>query len=503
MRAAERSRVGLVEPARVPPPAVRHAGGVPARDPSVFGPVMARLERAEQQREKLAALGRMSAGLAHELNNPVAAAKRTAAGSADALDVLDGVMREFVESGVERTEAAGSSSSSATRSSARRRPPPRSGLDAADAEDEIGEWLEAHAVPDAWQLAEPLAAAGLDAEWLEAVAAQAGAALPTAVRWIATTVTARSLSDDLRDSTQRMSELVQAIKAYTYMDQAALQEIDVHEGIEATLDDPQPQAQAHARSRSSASTPPTCRAVCVYGSELNQVWTNLLDNAIDALGETGTIRIATAPWHETGVEVRISDDGPGIPEEAAPRVRAVLHHQGGRLRHRPGARHDAAGSCASATTATCGWTPGRARRRSPCACRGAHRARASGPLGGDRGERRHRALVVLGPQPDVRLLAHRARGDADRLDRRRGVEHRHDEQRLDGDRPRPARVLARLGLADRLDDREDAPPDRGVVDEPVAGLDPRPAREAGAAQQLGPRRRASPRPAARARARSP
>jgi signal transduction histidine kinase len=107
---------------------------------------------------------------------------------------------------------------------------------------------------------------------------------------------------------------VQAIKAYTYMDQAALQEIDVHEGIDATLTILGHKLK-HTQIAVHRDYADDLPRVCVYGSELNQVWTNLLDNAIDALGETGTIRIATAPWHENGVEVRISDDGPGIPDE--------------------------------------------------------------------------------------------------------------------------------------------------------------------------------------------
>ena len=285
----------------------------------VFGPVMARLEASQLQREKLAALGQMSAGLAHELNNPAAAAKRTATALADALDTLDGAMASFVDAGVERADAEVLLALKREAHERALTATARDGLDAADAEDAIGDWLEAHDVPDAWTLAEPLASAGLDAEWLDRAAAAAGAATPIAVRWVATSLNARTLADDLRDSTDRMSDLVKAIKAYTYMDQADLQEVDVHDGLDATLTILNHKLK-HTRIEVQRRYDRFIPHVCVYGSELNQVWTNLLDNAIDALGETGTITITTAPWHESGVEVRIADDGPGIPEEAQRRV---------------------------------------------------------------------------------------------------------------------------------------------------------------------------------------
>jgi signal transduction histidine kinase len=318
IRARERSRVGLIDPE--PFRALLCATPLAFdRVISVFGPVISRIEGAEHQREKLAALGRMSAGLAHELNNPVAAAKRTSAALADAVDTLGGVIGEFVEAGVERTEAAGLVALQRDAIARAKDAAGGSALDAADAEDAMGELLESHGVRDAWRLAEPLAAAGLDADWLEEVARLAGPALPAAVRWVAASVTAHSLTEDLRDSTERMSSLVQAIKAYTYMDRAALQEIDVHEGIEATLTilNHKLKHTDIAVERDYAGDLPR---VCVQGSELNQVWTNLLDNAIDALGDSGTIRIATAPWEETGVEVTISDDGPGIPDDVQARV---------------------------------------------------------------------------------------------------------------------------------------------------------------------------------------
>jgi signal transduction histidine kinase len=313
IRARERSRVGLIEPEPFRALLLETPLAFD-RVLSVFGPVISRIEGAEHQREKLAALGRMSAGLAHELNNPAAAAKRTSAALTDAIDTLGGVIGEFVEAGVERTEAAGLVALQRDAMARAKDATAGDALDAADAEDAMGELLEERGVPDAWRLAEPLAAAGLDADWLEEVAQLAGPALPAAVRWVAASVTAHSLTEDLRDSTERISSLVQAIKAYTYMDRAALQEIDVHEGIDATLTilNHKLKHTSIAVERDYADDLPR---VCVYGSELNQVWTNLLDNAIDALGERGTIRIATAPWEGTGVEVTISDDGPGIPED--------------------------------------------------------------------------------------------------------------------------------------------------------------------------------------------
>ena len=285
----------------------------------VFGPVMARLEASQLQREKLAALGQMSAGLAHELNNPAAAAKRTATALADALDTLDGAMAAFVDAGVERADAEVLLALKREAHERALTATARDALDAADAEDAIGDWLEAHDVPDAWTLAEPLASAGLDGEWLDRAATAAGTATPIAVRWVATSLNARTLADDLRDSTDRMSDLVKAIKAYTYMDQADLQEVDVHDGLDATLTILNHKLK-HTRIDVQRRYDRFIPHVCVYGSELNQVWTNLLDNAIDALGETGTITITTAPWHESGVEVRIADDGPGIPEAAQRRV---------------------------------------------------------------------------------------------------------------------------------------------------------------------------------------
>jgi signal transduction histidine kinase len=281
-------------------------------------PVISRLAGAEQNRERLESLGTMAAGLAHELNNPAAAVKRAASDLADALEVISGTIGEFVEAGMER---AGAERLVALQREALAQAAQRTtldGLDAADAEDAMLERLEQLDVPEPWRLSEPLAAAGLDDEWLAQVSAVAGSATGPALRWVAASLTARGLAADLHDSASRMSDLVGAVKAYAYMDRGGVVSADVHEGLETTL-----VVLGHKLKHTSIEVvrdyDRTLPALTVRGSELNQVWTNLIDNAIDALGENGTITIATRRDGPC-VRVDIADDGPGIPAEAQPYV---------------------------------------------------------------------------------------------------------------------------------------------------------------------------------------
>jgi signal transduction histidine kinase len=281
-------------------------------------PVISRLAGAEQNRERLESLGTMAAGLAHELNNPAAAVKRAASDLADALEVISGTIGEFVEAGMER---AGAERLVALQREALAQAAQRTtldGLDAADAEDAMLERLEELDVPEPWRLSEPLAAAGLDDEWLAQVSAVAGSATGPALRWVAASLTARGLAADLHDSASRMSDLVGAVKAYAYMDRGGVVSADVHEGLETTL-----VVLGHKLKHTSIEVvrdyDRTLPALTVRGSELNQVWTNLIDNAIDALGENGTITIATRRDGPC-VRVDIADDGPGIPAEAQPHV---------------------------------------------------------------------------------------------------------------------------------------------------------------------------------------
>jgi signal transduction histidine kinase len=282
------------------------------------GPVMQRVAAIESNRERLASLGTMAAGLAHELNNPAAAAKRAAAQMADALDILSSTLSRFVEAGIERE---GAQALVALQQEALERAAGLTALgalDASDAEDELTDALDELGVTDGWKLAEPLAGAGLDEAWLRRVAEHAGAGLDAAVYWVAASLAARGLAAELQESTARMSSLVGAVKAYAFMDRGGIVEADVHEGLETTLT-----VLGHKLKQTTIkvvrdydrSLPP----LTVHGSELNQVWTNLLDNAIDALGETGTITITTG-WDGPCALVRIADDGPGIPPEIRDRV---------------------------------------------------------------------------------------------------------------------------------------------------------------------------------------
>jgi signal transduction histidine kinase len=281
-------------------------------------PVMSRVTEREQSRERLASLGTMAAGLAHELNNPAAAARRAAAQMTEALDVINSALGSFVEAGVEREQAGQLLQLQQQAIAHAAACTALDTLDASDREDELLERLQALAVEEPWRLAEPLAAAGVDEQWLDRVAELAGPATGAALRWVAATLTAGRLAAELEESTERMSALVGAVKSYAYMDRGALVEVDIHEGLETTLT-----VLGYKLKNTTIEIvrdyDRTLPKLTVRGSELNQVWTNLLDNAIDALGEQGTITIATRA--DGGcAEIEITDDGPGIPDEVLTRI---------------------------------------------------------------------------------------------------------------------------------------------------------------------------------------
>jgi signal transduction histidine kinase len=280
----------------------------------VIGPVMRGMNQRESSRERLTSLGTMAAGLAHELNNPAAAARRAASDLVDAVEVINQALRAFVDSGIERVdadkllrlqqEALGMCIVGARLDA----------LDASDAEDAMLDALEDRGIEDGWRFAEPLAAVGLDAGWVDRVQAIAGPATGKTLSWVAASLTAHELATELVESTERMSGLVKAIKTYAYMDRGGVVQADVHEGLESTLVMLGHKLK-HTQIKVKRDYDKSLPQLMMYGSELNQVWTNLLDNAIGALGENGEIKVTTGPDNGC-IKVDIADDGPGIPAEA-------------------------------------------------------------------------------------------------------------------------------------------------------------------------------------------
>jgi signal transduction histidine kinase len=315
LRATDDCRVGLVPRERFVDLVFANRD-VFTRIMKVMAPVMNRLSSQEANRQRLESLGTMAAGLAHELNNPAAAAKRAASELVEALRVINYALEAFVKAGIEREDAA---KLIELQHEAIERAAAQEELDAvaaSDAEDAMLELLEDMDIPDAWRVAEPLSF--LDQDWLDRVHAIAGPVTYKALRWVAASVTAKDLADELNESTGRMSTLVAAVKTYAYMDRGGLVTADVHEGLESTLVILGHKLK-HTKIKIVREYDKSLPKLTVHGSELNQVWTNMIHNAIQALGESGTITIRTSRDGPC-VRVDIGDDGPGIPDSARGRV---------------------------------------------------------------------------------------------------------------------------------------------------------------------------------------
>lgn len=276
------------------------------------------VQQAISQRERLLALGSLSAGLTHELNNPAAAALRATASLRDRvagmrhklrvlaggpyrqadLDTLVGVQERAAEK-VAKAEQLGP-------------------MEESDREDAVADWMDAHGISGGWDLAPVFVQAGLDAEWLDQVAAAVdGGLLESAVRWLNYTVETELLMNEIEDATSRISGLVGAARQYAQVDRAPYQVVDVHELLDSTLQ--MLTGKIGPKIRVVREFGPGLPRIPAYPGELNQVWTNLVDNAVSAMAGEGTLTVRT--WQEPDrLVVEFQDTGPGVPPEIRQRI---------------------------------------------------------------------------------------------------------------------------------------------------------------------------------------
>jgi signal transduction histidine kinase len=274
-------------------------------------------ESVSQQQAKLISLGTLSAGLAHELNNPSAAVRRNVQTLEEVLQKLPALALQMHQQPIAGEQLVflcdfyGRAIASAQRSIK------LDPLTQSEREDEITDWLDDRDVGEAWKLSPTLVAAGLDINALDELADRVESeCLSNILAWLEATLTGTSLLEEIKQSSQRISELIKAMKDYSYMDRAPMQQVNVHEGIDSTLTILKHKLKHGVTvNKEYGELPP----ICAYGRELNQVWTNLIDNAIDAMNGKGNLCIKTAVEGDR-VLVEIADDGAGIPPEIQPRI---------------------------------------------------------------------------------------------------------------------------------------------------------------------------------------
>ncbi len=289
-----------------------------------------RTRRLIDNREKLLALGQLSAGLTHQLNNPAAASVRAAAALRERiagmrqkmLMLADGTITPQALRGLVRLQEqiADQVAKSASQH--------MSAMETADCEDAVGEWLESRGIEDAWDLAPSFVEGGIDVDWLERISTTAeelgiSTSLQQAIRWLNATIDGELLLNQISEASQRISALVADAKQYSQMDRAPFQVADVHDLLKSTVtmfaDRLGKESACHIKVAKDFDR--TLPEIPCYPGDLNQVWTNIIDNAIAAMGSAGgTLTIRTCREANEMLRVEICDTGPGIPEDVRERI---------------------------------------------------------------------------------------------------------------------------------------------------------------------------------------
>ncbi|HEY0817122.1 MAG TPA: ATP-binding protein [Pseudonocardia sp.] len=279
--------------------------------------------RSNQQvaeRERLLALGKLSAGLTHELNNPAAAAIRATDALRDKVTGMRNKLAMIADGRIAGAQLRKLVMAQDDFVKKVRHAPPLSPLETSDREDELSDWFDDHGIAGGWDLAPVFVGGGLGIEDMEAVSAACeDGMIEGPIRWLAYTVETESLLREITDATTRISDLVGAAKQYSQIDRAPFRSIDVHEGLDATLMMFGRKLGGESGVKIVKDYDRTLPHIPAYPAELNQVWTNIIDNALDAMDGKGKLTVRTA-LEEDRVLVEIGDTGPGIPDEVRRRI---------------------------------------------------------------------------------------------------------------------------------------------------------------------------------------
>ena len=274
-------------------------------------------EAMVRQHEQLTALGALSAGLAHELNNPSSAAMRATGQLRDQVAAMRHKLAMLADGRLSADDLGDLVAAQERVVELAAKAPRRSALAESEAEDDLTDWLDAHDVAGSWEIAAVFAAAGVERAWLADLAGQVHPAmLEPALRWLTYTLETESLMTEIEEATGRISTLVTAVKQYSHMDRTPFADVAVTEGLDSTLT-----LLGHKLATIDVRRdyPDEVPVVPGHAGELNQVWTNLIDNAAHAMDGEGVLTVSVRP-RDAGVDVVIGDTGPGIPGDVRPRI---------------------------------------------------------------------------------------------------------------------------------------------------------------------------------------